>query len=128
MDRRLATAGNLALQAVAVVVMIRWPAPSVLYVACALFGFGVGNMTTFPGLVVQVEYPKEHFSRVVSLVVAINQFTFAFGPGLLGLIRDWSGSYSAALTLCVVCELVAAIVIVMGRRRRVISNWPPSRK
>jgi MFS family permease len=127
-DRRLATAGNLALQAVAVVVMIRWPAPSVLYVACALFGLGVGNMTTFPGLVVQVEYPKKHFSRVVSLVVAINQFTFAFGPGLLGLIRDWSGSYSAALALCVVCEVVAAIVIVMGRRRRDISDWPPGAK
>jgi len=116
-DRRLACAANLAVQAVAVVTMIGWPSPSVLYVACALFGLGVGNMTTFPGLVVQVEYPKEHFSRVVSFVVAINQFTFAFGPGLLGAIRDWSGSYTAALTVCVGCEVVAAIVIVMGRRR-----------
>ena len=116
-DRRLACAANLAVQAVAVVTMIGWPSPSVLYVACALFGLGVGNMTTFPGLVVQVEYPKEHFSRVVSFVVAINQFTFAFGPGLLGAIRDWSGSYAAALAVCVGCEIVAAIVIVMGRRR-----------
>ena len=116
-DRRLACAANLAVQAVAVVTMIGWPSPSVLYVACALFGLGVGNMTTFPGLVVQVEYPKEHFSRVVSFVVAINQFTFAFGPGLLGAIRDWSGSYAAALAVCVGCEVVAAIVIVMGRRR-----------
>lgn len=116
-DRRLACAANLAVQAVAVVTMIGWPSPSVLYVACALFGLGVGNMTTFPGLVVQVEYPKEHFSRVVSFVVAINQFTFAFGPGLLGAIRDWSGSYTAALAVCVGCEVVAAIVIVMGRRR-----------
>ncbi|OLB04430.1 MAG: hypothetical protein AUH14_10940 [Candidatus Rokubacteria bacterium 13_2_20CM_69_15_1] len=116
-DRRLACAANLAVQAVAVVTMIGWPSPSVLYVACALFGLGVGNMTTFPGLVVQVEYPKEHFSRVVSFVVAINRFTFAFGPGLLGAIRDWSGSYTAALAVCVGCEVVAAIVIVMGRRR-----------
>ncbi len=116
-DRRLACAANLAVQALAVVTMIGWPSPSVLYVACALFGLGVGNMTTFPGLVVQVEYPKEHFSRVVSFVVAINQFTFAFGPGLLGAIRDWSGSYTVALAVCVGCEVVAAIVIVMGRRR-----------
>jgi cyanate permease len=64
----------------------------------------------------------------VSLVVAINQFTFAFGPGLLGLIRDWSGSYSAALAVCVVCEVVAAVVILMGRRRRDISDWPPGAK
>ncbi len=49
--------------------------------------------------------------------MAINQFTFAFGPGLLGVIRDWSGSYTAALAVCVGCEVVAAFVIVMGRRR-----------
>jgi predicted MFS family arabinose efflux permease len=116
-DRRLATAANLAVQAVALVAMIRWPSPSILYVACALFGLGVGNMTTLPGLVVQVEYPKEHFSRVVSFVVAINQFTFAFGPGLLGAVRDWTGSYTAALAVCVGCEVVAAVVILMGRRR-----------
>jgi MFS family permease len=116
-DRRLATAANLAVQAVALVAMIRWPSPSILYVACALFGLGVGNMTTLPGLVVQVEYPREHFSRVVSFVVAINQFTFAFGPGLLGAVRDWTGSYTAALAVCVGCEVVAAVVILMGRRR-----------
>lgn len=116
-DRRLATAANLAIQAVALAAMIRWPSPSVLYGACALFGLGLGNMTTFPAFVVQVEYPREHFSRVVSLVVAINQFTFAFGPGLLGAIRDWSGSYTAALAVCIGCELAAALVIVMGRRR-----------
>jgi MFS family permease len=116
-DRRLATAANLAVQAVALVAMIRWPSPSILYVACALFGLGVGNMTTLPGLVVQVEYPREHFGRVVSFVVAINQFTFAFGPGLLGAVRDWTGSYTAALAVCVGCEVVAAVVILMGRRR-----------
>ena len=64
--------------------MIQWPSVPVLYLGCVVFGLGVGNMTTFPSLIVQVEYPKEHFRRVVSLIVAINQFTFAFGPALLG--------------------------------------------
>jgi hypothetical protein len=31
-----------------------------------------------------LEFPKQHFARIVSLVVAINQFSFAFGPSLLG--------------------------------------------
>lgn len=118
-DRRVASCANFAVQAVAVVAMIGWPSPAVLYVGCMLFGLGVGNMTTFPALVVQVEYPKEHFSRVVSLIVAINQFTFAFGPAVLGALRDWSGSYAAALALCAGCEVVAATVIVLGRPRRV---------
>ena len=80
-DRRLAASANFAVQAVAATVMIVAPSPSVLYLACALFGLGVGNMTTFPALIVQTEYPREHFSRVVSLVVAINPVTFAFSGG-----------------------------------------------
>src|SRR5262245_8796219 len=66
---------------------------AVVFAACALFGLGVGNLITFPALIVQREYPAEHFTRVVSLIVTINQLTFAFGPALLGLSRDWSGSY-----------------------------------
>ena len=115
-DRRVAASCNFILQAVAVIVMISWPSTALLYAAGALFGLGLGNAVTFPALIVQMEYPKEHFSRIVSLIVAINQFTFAFGPGLLGWLRDWSGSYSTALGLCIVCEAMAAIVVLVRRR------------
>jgi len=50
-------------------------------------------------------------------VVGINQFTFAFGPSLVGLIRDWAGSYGPALAACTVLEAVAASLIVLGPRR-----------
>ena len=116
-DRRRAAAGNFALQALAVFAMIRWPSVPVLYLGCVMFGLGVGNMTTFPSLIVQVEYPKEHFRRVVSLVVAINQFTFAFGPALLGWARDRWGSYSVALGLCFVCEAAAAVIVLLREKR-----------
>ena len=116
-DRRRAASCNFALQALAVFAMIRWPSVPVLYLGCVMFGLGVGNMTTFPSLIVQVEYPKEHFRRVVSLVVAINQFTFAFGPALLGWARDRWGSYSVALGLCLVCEVVAAVIVLLRGKR-----------
>lgn len=116
-DRRRAASGNFALQALAVFAMIRWPSVPVLYLGCVIFGLGVGNMTTFPSLIVQVEYPKEHFRRVVSLVVAINQFTFAFGPALLGWARDRWGSYSVALGLCLVCEVAAAVIVLLRGKR-----------
>ena len=70
----------------------------------------------------QVEYPKEHFRRVVSLIVAINQFTFAFGPALLGWARDWWGSYSVALGLCIVCEAMAALIVVFKGERESASG------
>ena len=116
-DRRRAASCNFALQALAVFAMIRWPSVPVLYLGCVIFGLGVGNMTTFPSLIVQVEYPKEHFRRVVSLVVAINQFTFAFGPALLGWARDRWGSYSVALGLCLVCEVAAAVIVLLRGKR-----------
>jgi MFS family permease len=116
-DRRRVASCNFALQALAVFAMIRWPSVPVLYLGCVIFGLGVGNMTTFPSLIVQVEYPKEHFRRVVSLVVAINQFTFAFGPALLGWARDRWGSYSVALGLCLVCEVAAAVIVLLRGKR-----------
>ena len=116
-DRRRAASCNFGLQALAVFAMIRWPSVPVLYLGCVIFGLGVGNMTTFPSLIVQVEYPKEHFRRVVSLVVAINQFTFAFGPALLGWARDRWGSYSVALGLCLVCEAAAAVIVLLRGKR-----------
>ncbi len=116
-DRRRAASCNFALQALGVFAMIRWPLLPVLYLGCVIFGLGVGNMTTFPSLIVQVEYPKEHFRRVVSLVVAINQFTFAFGPALLGWARDRWGSYSVALGLCVLCEVAAAVIVLLRGKR-----------
>ena len=62
------------------------------------------------------EFPKEHFARAISLVVAINQFSFAFGPSLLGQLQQASGSYAAALCLCLAMQLGAAAVIVSQRR------------
>jgi predicted MFS family arabinose efflux permease len=116
-DRRLAAAANFFLQAAAVVAMIVWPVPAVLYAGCVAFGLAVGNMITFPALIVQAEYPGEHFSRVVSLVLAINQVTFAFGPGIVGWARDRTDSYTAGLLLCAACEVAGGLVVMLGASR-----------
>jgi len=115
-DRRVATACNLAVQAAALALMLVWPSPAMLFIGSALYGLGVGNMVTFPSLIVQVEFPRESFNQVVGLVLAVNQFTFAFGPGILGWARDRWGSYDAALLLCIAWELAAAVVVLLGMR------------
>ena len=55
---------------------------------------------------------------LIGLSTAISQFVFAFGPGLVGLVRDWSGGYRAALLLCVVLDLVAAAIILRPPKKR----------
>jgi cyanate permease len=97
----------------------------VLYAACAVFGFSVGNLITFPALIVQREFPAASFGTLIALVTATTQLTYAFGPGLLGLVRDATGSYAAALYVCVAFYLAAA-AFVLVRPRELRSAPPPA--
>ena len=89
-----------------------------LFAGCIAFGFGIGNVVTLPGLLVQREYPAEEFAGILSLVAATNQITFAFGPGMLGALRDWTGGYGSALGLAVALDVTAAVLILLGTGER----------
>lgn len=115
-DRRAAACATFLLQAAAITLMVVAPGETALFVWCTAFGLGVGNLITLQGLIVQVEFPSAQFSRIVSLIIAISQFTFAFGPGVLGWLRDWQGSYTPALIFCVVLQVAAAAIVLIRRR------------
>jgi len=121
-DRRIIAALNFIVQMIGMAVLAATTKPMLLYIGCALFGLGGGNLTSLPGLLVQQEFPKQHFARIVSLVVAINQFSFAFGPTLLGQLEAEEGSYRLGLLLCLFIEAIAAIIVispsVLGARQR----------
>ena len=84
-----------------------------LIAACALFGFSVGNLITLPALIVQREFDPRSFGVLISLITAINQITYAFGPGVVGLLRDFSGSYALPFYCCIAIELTAAVLIMI---------------
>jgi MFS family permease len=117
-DRRAVSCGIFLLQAVALAILLAAESRTTIYAGCMLFGVGVGNTNTLPPLIVQREFPREHFSRVVSLVVATNQFAFALGPPILGTLRDISGEYRLPFTLCIALELIAAAIVLTGRREQ----------
>ncbi len=81
-----------------------------------LFGFSVGNLITLPSLIVQREFDPRSFGVLVSLITAINQVTYAFGPGVIGLLRDMSGSYALPFYGCIALELTAAMLIMVRGR------------
>jgi predicted MFS family arabinose efflux permease len=113
---RLVSSATLVVQMAGLVLLTSPPSSMVLYAGCALFGLGVGNLTTLPGLVLAAEWPRERFSALVGLVVGINQFTFAFGPSLVGVMRDWTSTYGLALGACIALEAVAATLVLLGPR------------
>ncbi|WP_197423933.1 MFS transporter [Bradyrhizobium valentinum] len=122
MNQRLASSLSFVSQAVALVIVINVHHDYALIAACALFGFSVGNLITLPALIVQREFDPRSFGVLVSLITAINQITYAFGPGVVGLLRDLSGSYALPFYGCVAVELIAAVLIMVRGRRAKTSS------
>jgi predicted MFS family arabinose efflux permease len=117
LNQRLASSLSFVSQAVALAVIINVHNDFVLIAACALFGFSVGNLITMPSLIVQREFDPRSFGVLVSLITAINQITYAFGPGVVGVLRDMSGSYSLPFYGCIGLELTAAVLIMIRGRK-----------
>jgi predicted MFS family arabinose efflux permease len=116
MNQRLASSLSFVSQAVALLVVINVHNDYALIAACALFGFSVGNLITLPALIVQREFDPRSFGVLVSLITAINQITYAFGPGVIGMLRDLSGGYALPFYGCIALELTAAVLIMIRGR------------
>jgi MFS family permease len=116
LNPRHVASATLAVQVTGLALLATAPSASSVYLGCALFGLGVGNLTTLPGLILAAEWPRARFSALVGLVVGINQFTFAFGPSLVGVLRDWGGGYGLALGACAVLQAAAAGLILLAPR------------
>jgi cyanate permease len=113
LEVRTVTALSVLSQAAALLVMTQTADVAMLFIACAVYGLSVGNMITLPGLIIQREFDAPAFGMLVGLSTAIGQFTCVVGPGLLGLVRDATGGYGAAIGLCIGLELVAAALVMM---------------
>ena len=118
LNQRLASAISFVSQAVALAIIIHSRNETVLMAACAVFGFSVGNLITLPSLIVQREFDSHAFGVLISLITAINQVAYAFGPGVIGLLRDASGSYALPFYGCIALELTAAVLIMIRGRSR----------
>jgi cyanate permease len=120
-DPRLVTAASLVSQAAALLTILQSDSVPIVLAACAVFGFSVGNLITLPPLIIHREFSAASFVVVMGLSNAISGVLGALGPGLVGMVRDWTGGYDAALALCIALELVAAAIIVQRGRL----NWQP---
>jgi MFS family permease len=132
-DRRMAAAFSYAIQIIGVGLLIlsNVSQPTVIVGGILLFGFGIGNATSLPPLIAQVEFAREDTPRVVALIVAMGQATYAFAPAFFGLLRDWSGNGGAGangrgiadpvlavFVAAALFKLLAITVFLAGRRAR----------
>jgi MFS family permease len=113
LDLRKFTAFSFGSQGLALIAMTQTASVWPLFLLCAIYGFSVGNLITLPALIVQREFPPAAFGLIVALSTAISQFTYAFGPALIGAIRDASVNYRPALLFCVLLNAISAAVILL---------------
>jgi MFS family permease len=118
LNPRLVTATSLMSQAAALVAISQTDSAPVLFAACAVFGFSVGNLITLPPLIIHREFDAAAFTMVMGLSGAVSGITGAFGPALVGLVHGLSGGYTGALALCITLELVAAVIVLWGDQAR----------
>jgi hypothetical protein len=126
-DRRLFACASTSVQILGTLAF--WLAAGdnvpLLLVGVVLFGSGIGNTTSLPPLIAQVEFVKDDVSRVVPLIIAIGQATYAFAPAAFGLVRELSpnsgaASAGAAPYLFATAAMIQALSIVSflaGRHR-----------
>ena len=124
-DRRLVACVSYGVQIAGSLVLVAAAGDSVplLLLGVVLFGAGIGNATSLPPLIAQIEFAKEDVGRVVALIVATGQATYAFAPVFFGLVRatfDGSAPVAGAaphLFLAVALVQAAAIAgFLLGRR------------
>ena len=108
LDQRRLGAALLALQALSLFAVARFGTPAAVYLASAVFGFAVGVMITLPALLIQREFPPDVFGSLSGLTLAIIQTGNAFGPTIVGGLKDATGTYTVPIVVCIGLEILAA--------------------
>jgi hypothetical protein len=125
-DRRVIASVNSVVQIAGSLAFIAAAGSNIplLLAGVLLFGAGIGNVTSLPPLIAQVEFVPEDVPRVVSLIVAVSQGAYAFAPAAFGLIREFAPAAGAeagaapwVFAAAALGQLMAIAAFLAGRRR-----------
>lgn len=112
--RRLAT-GLLLTQAAALLAIAMLPGTTALIAASLVYGFCMGQVTTLGPIVVRREFGAAAFGSIYGAAATAIQLTSAFGPALLGWLRDGFGGYGPGLAVAAGITMSGAVALVVGR-------------
>ena len=113
--RRMAAFAMLA-QAIGLVAVAAMPTVPVLVAASLVYGYCIGHVTTLAPIVVRREFGAAAFGRIYGSAAVAIQLTSAFGPALLGALRDGFGGYGPGLAVAAVLTVAGAAALLAGRR------------
>lgn len=116
-DRRLIASASYGVQIIGTLTLLTTGGENTaaMVVGVLLFGLGIGNATSLPPLIAQAEFDKADVSRVVPLIVALSQATYALAPALFGIARTIFDP--AVFILAVAIQFLAVIAFLAGRHK-----------
>jgi MFS family permease len=119
-DRRVVACVSYAVQIVGSLLFILADGSSVtlLILGVVLFGSGIGNATSLPPLIAQVEFVRPEVQRVVALIVAGGQGTYAFAPAFFGAVLSLGIGSTWFFALAALVQALAIATFWLGRRPR----------
>ena len=118
-DRRLVACASHVVQIAGSVALLFAAGTDVVLLVAGvlLFGAGIGNTTSLPPLIAQVEFSKADAQRVVPLIVAVGQGAYAFAPAVFGGLRTLSPAEGMPVFVAAALIQAAAIALfLLGRR------------
>jgi MFS family permease len=113
--RRLACMVMMA-QTGALLSLALWPTVPVLIGASLVYGYGIGHITTLGPIVVRREFGAAAFGATYGSAATVIQFTSAFGPVVIGLLRDSFGGYRPGLAIASAVTLAGCAILFSGGR------------
>ncbi len=113
--RKLACLVMIA-QAGALLALALWPTAPVLIGASLVYGYGIGHITTLGPIVVRREFGAAAFGATYGIAASAIQLTSAFGPAVIGVLRDSFGGYRPGLAIASGVTLTACLIMFMGGR------------
>jgi hypothetical protein len=126
-DRWLFGCVNYAVQIVGSLALLFAAGDNVpfLLLGVVLFGAGIGNTTSLPPMIAPGRISERGRVRVVPLIVAVGQGTYAFARAVFGFIREFAprwGSASAGAAPWLFCRRSLNSNICSG-----VFHWPPGK-
>ena len=129
-DLRILTVIMFLVQGTAALAVIHIEHPIATFVSILIFGFTIGNVYMLQSLLTSDVFGYVSFGAVYGLIAMATQLSSGFGPLMIGVLEDITGSYDLPLTLVAILTYAALIPIYFAKPpkmllRRAISKLIP---
>ena len=114
-DKRSLTVGLFAVQASAILLVLRVDGVVATYVLTLTFGFTIGNVYMMQSLLVSEIFGMVSFGAIFGIVAMAGQAGSGLGPFVVGFLEDRSGSYDLPFTIVALVTYGAAFVVLLAR-------------